>query len=761
MISAASAASFRLSLAVLLSLSWTVHGIAQSGSSTDKQAGQAKASDSAAPQWPRSFETPAGAAITLHQPQVTQWTDFKNLTALIASEYAPKGSDDPAFGVIEVTADTVADRETDEVTLTNIAVKNINFSTLPRDAMSDASIEVGSQLPTAPITLSLTRLAASLENYERLQNTQNLATDAPSIFVSEKPAVLLQTNGKVTTAPVKESVGLEFVVNTNWDVLIAEDTETHYLRIEKSWVSSPALDGPWTAVTELPVVFNQLPQDDNWKDAREAMPPQPFKDDVIPMVIYSDKPAELVVIDGKPALEPVPNTSLEWVSNANSDMFYDQANSTWYFLTSGRWFSATDLKGPWAFASENLPSDFLKIPDGQPYSIVRASVPGTSESEEARLMASIPTTAQVSRSEVTVDVTYYGDPEFVNIAGTDLAYAVNTEFTVIRVDGKYFVLYNGVWFVGDTPTGPFVVTDTVPDSIYGIPPSSPVYNATYVRVYQSTPTYVTYGYTSGYMWAFLAWGTFVYGTGYYYPPYWVYRPGYPPIYRPWRVTYGSGTYYLPGRGTFTAHYGRAYGPYGGISAAGVYNQNTGAYIRGGQAWGPYNHAGYVSVRGPGGNKYWVADINGNIYKSWDRGVTTSNTLAKGEGGAQNRWQTRDGNQNLGDKARNGDLYGDKDGNVFRNKDGNWQQHKDGKWNDADKPSRKADQAKTTLKKKTTTRKKTTTTSTQSRKRVQSLNNQRAARQRGSQRAQVRRSSQNSGRSNLQRPTTRNFERRRR
>ena len=77
-----------------------------------------------------------------------------------------------------------------------------------------------------------------------------------------------------------------------------------------------------------------------------------------------------------------------------------------------------------------------------------------------------------------------------------------------------------------------------------------------VRVYESTPQYVTYGYTGGYLWGFAAWGTYVYGTGWYYPPYWVYRPGWAPIYRPWHVTYGSGTYYLPGRGTFNAHWGR-------------------------------------------------------------------------------------------------------------------------------------------------------------------------------------------------------------
>ena len=37
---------------------------------------------------------------------------------------------------------------------------------------------------------------------------------------------------------------------------------------------------------------------------------------------------------------------------------------------------------------------------------------------------------------------------------------------------------------------------TVPEVIYTIPPSSPLYPCTYVRVYASTPETVTFGYTA-------------------------------------------------------------------------------------------------------------------------------------------------------------------------------------------------------------------------------------------------------------------------
>ncbi len=647
-------------MSTFLMVGFNSPGMAQSGAvDQEKLAGK----------WPRSFETPDGSSLTLHQPQVIDWQNFKKTTALIASEYKPKGSKTTAFGVITVTADTAANKESDEVVLTDLAVTNVNFSTLSRNQLSDVAVKIGSLLPNRPLTLSLTRFRASLTDHERMKDVKGLPTDPPPIFVSEKPAVLLQTNGKPTTAPVKGTEGVEFLVNTNWDVLMVGKPPVYYLRIDKSWVSASDIKGPWAAVKELPAALSKLPKDDNWKQAREAMPPQPFKDGVTPAVYVSDKPAELIVLKGAPKLTAIPNTRLKWVSNANTDVFFDPDDKSWYFLTSGRWFKTTDLqKGPWSFATDSLPDAFQLIPDGQPYSLVRSSIPGTSESEEARLQASIPTTARVERKAVTVNVTYFGEPKFEPIKGTNLFYAVNSNYTVIRVGSKYYVLFQGVWFVGDTPQGPFVPADSVPDDIYKMPPSSPVYNATYVRVYDSTPDYVVYGYTGGYLWGFPAWGTYVYGTGWYYPPYWVYRPGWPPIYRPWHVTYGSGTYYVPGRGTFDAHWGRAYGPYGGIAAGGIYNVNTGGYVRGGVAWGPFNQGAYIAVRGPDGNVYRAGIIDGHVYKSWDgKGVTPTNRwAARGGGTAPANWRQRAGQQQ--------GLFANKNGQVFRNRKGQWQQH---------------------------------------------------------------------------------------
>ena len=58
----------------------------------------------------------------------------------------------------------------------------------------------------------------------------------------------------------------------------------------------------------------------------------------------------------------------------------------------------------------------------------------------------------------------------------------------------------------------------VPSAIYTIPPTSPVYYVTYVRIHSVTPETVVAGYTPGYMGVVVsADGTVVYGIGYVYP----------------------------------------------------------------------------------------------------------------------------------------------------------------------------------------------------------------------------------------------------
>lgn len=402
----------------------------------------------------------------------------------------------------------------------------------------------------------------------------------------------------------------------------------------------------------------------------------------------------MLLFDGEPKLEPVPDTKLEWVSNTTSDVFFHKDQKTWYVLVSGRWFSAASLEGPWTFATPSLPADFQNIPDDAAYYQVRASVPGTSESAEARLKASIPQMARVATDgSVTVDVSYSGDPKFEPVDGTSLTYAVNSNEQVIKVADAYFVLKDGVWFTGASPTGPWTVAKAVPDEIYKIPPSSPIYNVTYVRVYNTEPDAVWFGYTMGYLGAYLAWDTFVYGTGWAYPAYWDFGwagGGYWPYY-PRPLTYGVGAFYNPAYGTF-GRYGYAYGPYRGIAGGAAYNPRTGTYVRGGAMAGPNGARGFVAAYNPRTGNAAFARGGHNVYGSWGTaGVKHGSDFARISGGATDNaagmhWRTSDGNHGFVAGGKGSDVYAGRNGNVYRKDDGSWQKHTSDGWQDVNRPS---------------------------------------------------------------------------
>ncbi|WP_246499101.1 SH3 domain-containing protein [Microvirga soli] len=639
--------------------------------------------------WPRSYEIGKGRMV-LYQPQFTEWTNFKAIEALMAAEFLKTPDANPVFGVIGLKGNTSYDDDADEVVITDITVTELNFSGLGRDDLKALAVETGKLLPTGPITVPEARVTASLAEQKRMIDVRGLKADPPPVFVSTSPAILVQTDGESFYAPVKGRAGLSFLVNSNWDVFRIDDGGTLFLRDDMHWLTANAFAGPWAPVTELPAPLKDLPDDGNWSDARGALPPEPYGDNAAPKVITTDSPSELILFGGGPKLEDVPGTALQWASNTEADVFFDKTGKQWYVLLSGRWFRAATLDGPWIFATPDLPSDFRNIPEDAPYHAVRSSVPGTSDSAEARLKASIPTTARIETGSITPTVAYAGDARFAPMATTDLSYATNTTDTVIKVGDRYFLLRDGVWFMADSPNGPWQLAREVPDAIYAIPPSSPVYNVTYVRVYDTEPNAVWYGYTMGYLFNFLAWGTYVYGTGWRYAGYWYNGPGYGyPIYYPRPATWGLGAYYNPVRGLY-GRYGYAYGPYRGIAGARAWNPATGTYARAGAAWGPRGSAGFVGAYNPRTDGGAFAAGGRNVYGAWKsagvkRGSEWARVAARenAAGGSSLRWNTSNG-QGFVREGRRGDIYAGRDGNVYRNSGDGWQRF-DGGWQDVGRP----------------------------------------------------------------------------
>jgi hypothetical protein len=692
-------------------------------------------SSSAAVQYSKETTTPAGRLV-VHMPQIEAWPDFDRVTGAVAVEASPTDMEKAVLGTLRFEGKTISNLDERIVTFYELKITDLRFPQATDEQSALLENFVRSTISETQQTVPLDVVLSYLEDDVIPTGTSGLSMAPPKIYFSTGDSRLLILDGSPILVPI-ENTNLKFAANTNWDLFYDEAETTWYLLDGKRWlaINGEKLEDDWQGVDELPAEFAKLPDNGNWDDALEAIPAS-ADDAALPEIFISELPAELILTNGEPKLEAITGTGISYVTNTESDLFLFEDN--FYYLVSGRWFRAGQLGGDWS-AVEVLPENFAHIPPDHPRGDVLVAVPGTDEANLAVLEAAIPRKAEIDRGFVPdVDVQYAGDqPQFKQVAGTDVYRAVNSQYDVLQTgDGYYYLCYNAVWYVSSEPTGPWAVTDQLPAELFSIPPSSPAHHVTHVHVYESDEDSVTTGYDSGYANVYTSFGVTMYGTGWYYPPYYYY--GFYPYYYWYPHSYGAAAWYNPA----TGNYGRgqvAYGPYGGASRGAVYNPDTGAYARGRSVWDSDVKArqvvGYNPRTGTGlyTDRYRTEDsgwgqslVTRNdewLYTQTERQGNSSTTdfeTSRGTSGTAEREYndgqlTGSGEINRGDQSidsemvrteegvarkftgedgstsgyvRNseGDLYAGKDGEVYKREDGGWYKYGGDEWAPVDPES---------------------------------------------------------------------------
>ena len=514
--------------------------------------------------WPRQVQLP-DAAVLVYSPQVESWQG-NQLAFRCAVAVTPTGQTDKTFGVVWATARTDVDRVRRRVSLEDLQLTRSSFPTVADNGAHYLS-ELQQQLPPAAQTIALDRLEASLAASGTVQSAGVAVKNAPpQILVSYSPAILVPIDGATVVRAVPDS-SFQRVINTQALIATPTGRAPFYMHVYDGWLTANAVDGPWTQATSPPAGLDGLAQQlsaSKQVDLLDGAGAQskPSLANGVPAIYVAHAPAELIVFKGQPNLQPVANTGLLWAENTTADVLVDTSNSAYYVLLSGRWYTAAALGGPWSYVASNaLPAAFSTIPPGSKAGVVLAAVAGTPQAREAVIENSIPQTASVPRNDgPTFTSSFDGAPKLKPIAGTPLQYVVNSPSPVIRVDAQtYYALSAGVWYAATSAQGPWVVAASVPEVIYTIPPSSPLYYVTYVRVYGATPEVVYVGYTPGYLGTVVTPdGTVVYGTGYDYDP-WIGDMWYAPP-----VTYG-----LAAQPVYNPAVGYSYGFALGLTTAAI------------------------------------------------------------------------------------------------------------------------------------------------------------------------------------------------
>lgn len=615
--------------------------------------------------WPIEIESKDGFVTTLYQPQLESF-EANVLEGRMAVTIKPPKKE-MIFGAVWFKARMSTDLENRTVVLKEMNIIRTHFPDMVKEEnITKFSDLLSKEMESWDLEMSLDRILASLKEVENLnQLSDKINNDPPVIYFRTKPAVLVMIDGDPKLKKDEDS-GLEYVVNTPF-FIVKDKKGTYYINGGSFWYSSKDILSGWEETKKPPKDVKKFAK--KYQDSKESdSVAQSYTE--APELIVETKAAELVQVDGEIDYKPIDSTTLLYVSNTESDIIMDINSQNHYLLLAGRWYSSKTLKdGDWKFSEpDKLPEEFKNIPEKSAMADVRTSIPGTPEAQTALLEQSIPQTATIDRKTAKFEVTYDGNPKFEKIEGTDISNAVNTDKTVLLISNVYYGVEEAVWFMSSKATGPWEVCTVRPDEVDQIPPESAVYNVKYTYIYESTPEVVYVGYLPGYTYSYVYGGVVVYGTGYYY------RPWYGAYYYPRPVTWGYGVHYSP-YGGWGFSVGISYGwigwgfhPYRRAywGPRGYHRGYRHGYNRG------YRHGynrGYSRGARSGARAGYAAgsrNSNRNVYNNRSNGV-------KNTGNVRNSQASNNMNNKARANGKSNNMYSDKKGNVYqRDKSGNYQ-----------------------------------------------------------------------------------------
>lgn len=565
--------------------------------------------------WPKSFTNSNGNIVKVYQLQPEAFSNGV-LEATAAISVLKDGKEDPVFGMIWLNAN--ADTRGQQVSLSSIQVNTIKLpNENSQDNLTALQDDITGKMNNWNITIPLNDINAALQlNREETNLSSKINNNPPKILYTNKPSILVVIDG-TPRLQNNSKWNIQTVVNTPF--IILKNDNRFFLYGGKHWYTATAVTGPYSITTSIPGKLERI-QEEVAQANKDNNVQQEQKEYEISNIIVTTESAELLQSDGEPNFTPIQGTNLLYVRNSDNDIFMDVTSQQYYVLLSGRWYRSTALDGRWQYiGADKLPADFAKIPAGSAKDNVLTSVAGTPEAKDAVMNTQVPQTAKVDRKTANADIEYDGDPRFDNISGTDMDYAVNTSSYVLRWRGSYYAVDKGVWFQSYSPDGPWRICVERPYEVSLIPPRYPVYAMKYVYIYDVTPDFIYVGYTPGYLNTFVYGPTVVYGTGYYYQP-WYGRYYYP---RPY--TWGFNMHYNPWTGWgfgFNFNYGWFNFGIGNYSPWSYYGGWWGpAIYRPSYCWSPYRSGYYGGYHDDGYYGYYgrhnsvVINNNINIYQN--------------------------------------------------------------------------------------------------------------------------------------------------
>lgn len=201
---------------------------------------------------------------------------------------------------------------------------------------------------------------------------------------------------------------------------------------------------------------------------------EPLRNDP-PKMIFSERPAILVPVDGAPVLREVPGTGLQRIVNTRALILYDPAlrnpaSARYYLYVIDHWRQAQHLAGPWT-ASANPAADLEKA---RQLAVQEDQVDLLDEDVEDGEPLDASAVVYVSTEPAELLQTD-GPAQYAPIQGTQLLYVTNSPnrlFLDLRT-ANHYVLVSGRWYRARAlQRGPweYVAAGKLPGDFALIPP---------------------------------------------------------------------------------------------------------------------------------------------------------------------------------------------------------------------------------------------------------------------------------------------------
>lgn len=195
-----------------------------------------------------------------------------------------------------------------------------------------------------------------------------------------------------------------------------------------------------------------------------------------PRVIYSAKPAALVLVDGQPALRQIDGVNLLRVINTRALLLFDEANRRYYLHLLDRWMQAGSLDGSWALAQQPpaaLATVLEKLGKDPQVDLLDDLA---SDLKDVFNQGDVPPVfvSTVPTELIETD----GKPALEEVPGTKLLWIKNSTNQILLnlADNKYYALLSGRWFRSESlEKGPwdFVRADQLPADFAKVPATHP------------------------------------------------------------------------------------------------------------------------------------------------------------------------------------------------------------------------------------------------------------------------------------------------